>query len=602
MAYQDLPSPAPSPVQVGAKQISYPFQGAGDHYSVVIKRNMLQTPAANYAPIIGNTTSYTNLLTYSEDFSNAAWTKNDSTATANVIANPADGLVTCGKLLEAATTAIHSVSRSLTLTAAPSNVSIIAKPISRNWIQLAFVDSAATTFSGFFNLSTGAAGTLSAGVTANIIPLANSFYRASIHFTPAAGAGTVKAIISTDGSTTNYAGDTAKGLYLWGAQALTGTSPGPYVSTSANTRAVTAPPIDSDAAGNIQDPFAYLVAETEPDSGTLDQGTARWQRMYARVPAPVTTYSTVSINKPQPSALGTSKGTLYQWDSTTLDTATAYGSAYSYANTIFANNQAFAMRTSAAAVTQPTGGTFTLTYKTSTTGALAYNAADATINAALNGLASVIADGLTFSATNRIGTWPSASGYISLSITVGSTTSRVTMNAGSITPSGASEAFTYVANGTTQNIYIGSRATITAHAFNSANYLAVDNGSAIHLVPDLHWTAIDSNTVSFNWGLGLGAVGVSSTSFGQFLRQYTPGLDRVGCKVATYSYLPGVTSGITTPADIPIPDPLLNDAQFLTTIAANATGYVNYDARDLTQWMGTQIYQLDTIQINVDNT
>ena len=598
-AYTDLPSPAPSPVQIGAKQISYPFQGQGDYYARIIKRNMVQTPAANYAPIIGTLTSYTNLLTYSEDFSNAAWTKNDATFTANSVANPADGLVTCGKLLENATTAVHSISRTLTLTAAPSNVSIIAKPISRNYIQLAFVDSAATTFSGFFNLATGAAGTLSAGVTANIIPLANSFYRASIHFTPAAGAGTVKAQISTDGATTSYAGDAAKGLYLWGMQALTGTSPGPYVSTAANTRAVSAPPVDSNAAGTIEDPFAYLIKETEPEPGPLDLGTARWQRMAARVPADVVSGGSRVITKPAPSSFGTSRGLLYQVTSSGLDVATSLGTSYDYSNTVFANNQAFALKVASSTLTQPSGGTFTLTYRTSTTAALAYNAANATINAAINALADVVSDGLTFSATNSVATWPLVTGYIQLAITVGSTTNRVTMNAASLTPAGAAAAFTYVVSGTVQQIYIAARSTITAHGFTSTSDLAVYGSPGYYLLPDSQWNVIDANTVTFNWGIA--GNNYTSASIGQYSRDYTPGTDRVLTQNTQRFYLPGVTSGITTFSDIPAPTILLNDLEFIAAVIANTSGYVTYDATELTRWMDSAIYTQTFEAINMSN-
>jgi hypothetical protein len=492
-AYTDLPSPAPSPVQIGAKQISYPFQGQGDYYARIIKRNMVQTPAANWAPIIGTPTSYTNLLTYSEDFSNAAWTKNDSVFTANSVANPADGLVTCGKLLENATTAVHSVSRTLTLTAAPSNVSIIAKPISRNYIQLAFVDSAAATFSGFFNLATGAAGTLSAGVTANIIPLANSFYRASIHFTPAAGAGTVKAQISTDGATTSYAGDAAKGLYLWGAQALTGTSPGAYVSTAANTRAVSAPPVDSTAAGTIEDPFAYLIKETDPEPGPLDLGTAQWQRMAARVPADVVSGGSRVITKPAPSSFGTLSQNF-------ADNTGAFVSAgYLYSTYYFGNNETFGPRQAC----------------------------------------------------------------------------------------------------TSANSAGNTRVTCTGHGVAGTERILANNPafSQNYLFASGQYTVVDANTIDL---LGIN-LNTNVVYLAEKLRDYTPGTDRVLTQNTQRFYLPGVTSGITTFSDIPAPAILLNDLEFIATVIANTSGYVTYDATELTRWMDSAIYTQTFEAINMSN-
>lgn len=109
------------------------------------------------------------------------------------------------------------------------------------------------------------------------------------------------------------------------------------------------------------------------------------------------------------------------------------------------------------------------------------------------------------------------------------------------------------------------------------------------------YTIVNANTLTltgFNFG-------TTATLAGKYLRAYTAGLDRVGAKLVTQFYLPGVTAGITTPQDIPIPSPLLNSAQFLAAVVANVTGYVTYDAKELSQWRESPIYQLGTVQINM---
>ena len=63
-------------------------------------------------------------------------------------------------------------------------------------------------------------------------------------------------------------------------------------------------------------------------------------------------------------------------------------------------------------------------------------------------------------------------------------------------------------------------------------------------------------------------------------------------------YLPGVTTGITTAADIPIPDPLINDAAFLAAVVANLSGYLTYDSDTLDFWLGP-IYTQVKRQINM---
>ena len=112
---------------------------------------------------------------------------------------------------------------------------------------------------------------------------------------------------------------------------------------------------------------------------------------------------------------------------------------------------------------------------------------------------------------------------------------------------------------------------------------------------------VDSNNFTYSW---------SSTSssnayngYRTFLRTYTPGTDRVLTKLTDKFYLPGVTPGITTGADIPVPDVAINDAQLLTLIAGSATGFQNYDAEPVTAWPTepSPIFRQRLIQIDLDD-
>ena len=85
----------------------------------------------------------TNLLTYSNDFSNAIWNKNSSSITSNVITSP-DGTVNASKLVEAAATAEHTVNRStpVAIVAGSSNtLSVFAKKGERTTIELYYVNN-----------------------------------------------------------------------------------------------------------------------------------------------------------------------------------------------------------------------------------------------------------------------------------------------------------------------------------------------------------------------------------------------------------------------------------------------------------------------------
>lgn len=95
-------------------------------------------------------------------------------------------------------------------------------------------------------------------------------------------------------------------------------------------------------------------------------------------------------------------------------------------------------------------------------------------------------------------------------------------------------------------------------------------------------------------------LGSACTNVSEFFRSYTPGTDRVGVKMVQDFYLPGVSVGINTAADIPTPSLLLNDYDFLNTLTSGATGYANYDAGELETWMGP-IYTQTFVQVNLDD-
>ncbi len=223
-----------------------------DTYSRVYDRQYEILPAL-FLPKTANRTSWTNPLTYSEDFTNAAWTKTNLTPT--IVATPVapDGRASLNKLLETVTNGEHSATQAATTTAAPWEfIAFAVGGLGRDWIKLSFTDSAAAVFSAFFNITSGYAISPSAGTTAIVRPLGNSQYQLILRFTPAAGAGTWKANVASSGSTISYAGDVAKGVYLWGAQIALGAE-APYISTTTTTRTILAPDRD------VYDPFAYLT-------------------------------------------------------------------------------------------------------------------------------------------------------------------------------------------------------------------------------------------------------------------------------------------------------------------------------------------------------
>ena len=171
-----------------------------------------------------------NLLTYSQDFSNAVWVKSAATISADAIAAP-DGTLTADKIVENSATATHFVYNPIAVNSGSFTFTVYAKAGERSWIYVR------NTIGAYFNLSSGAIGTIDSGVNAAIINVGNGWYRCSITSTQSAGTIFPTAFISTANGTTSYAGDGTSGIYIWGAQLenVTGQAnqnPSEYVSTN----------------------------------------------------------------------------------------------------------------------------------------------------------------------------------------------------------------------------------------------------------------------------------------------------------------------------------------------------------------------------------
>jgi hypothetical protein len=203
--------------------------------------------------------SGSNLLIYSEQFDNAAWTKSTY---ADIVANSIkslDGTYTADTLKEYSgsgggiITSTHSVQVASPITLANSIVytmSIYVKVGVRNWIGVGVNDnSSLTSYIWSFNLSTGALGSqvsvggYSNGIFADkkITSLGRGWYRCSISFT-SLGANVVYPIvyILEGDADTQFIGIDQSSLYIWGAQLAQNDSyrqgPGVYHQTVANAK------------------------------------------------------------------------------------------------------------------------------------------------------------------------------------------------------------------------------------------------------------------------------------------------------------------------------------------------------------------------------
>lgn len=182
--------------------------------------------------------SATNLVTYSEDFSNAAWGKTNTTVSADAVASP-DGTTTADALVEtSAASVLHNTTRVVTYLNATSYVhSVYAKQDTRTWVYI-YIDPGKFGGTGYayFNLATGATGTVGAGITAFMTLQANGFYRCvAIATTTSAGGGIFSIGLATGDGGATYTGDGVSKAYIWGANCVAGDALTSYIKTTSAT-------------------------------------------------------------------------------------------------------------------------------------------------------------------------------------------------------------------------------------------------------------------------------------------------------------------------------------------------------------------------------
>jgi hypothetical protein len=213
----------------------------------------------------------TNLLTYSDAFDNAAWTKNALTISANSIASP-DGTTNADSVIETATTDYHITGQTKSLTSGTSyTLSFFVKPNGRNFSRILFgADGFGLQYANF-NLLTDEI-VKSANVTAKIESYSNGWKRCTasasaiasvtdaIYFGPARN--------TTDGWVT-FAGNASLGIYAYGSQLEAGAYATSYIPTT--TASVTR---NADSCSKTS--ATALIGQTE--------GTLYWEGVINKMP------------------------------------------------------------------------------------------------------------------------------------------------------------------------------------------------------------------------------------------------------------------------------------------------------------------------------
>jgi hypothetical protein len=215
-------TPVTGPNQTVGKMLDK--SGRGNHAT---QATSTQRPIYGINPITGTR----NLLTRTEEFDNAAWTKIRSSISANIATAP-DGTLTADKLVEDSSNNSHFMSQVLLSVSGNASlaISIYAKAAGRDFLAFVTADSAGGFNSSFFNLSNGTLGTVASGHTASIQSAGSGWYRCIIVQSQSATTGAFTfypGSAATNGSAA-YLGDGTSGIYIWGAQLELGSTATAY--------------------------------------------------------------------------------------------------------------------------------------------------------------------------------------------------------------------------------------------------------------------------------------------------------------------------------------------------------------------------------------
>jgi len=175
----------------------------------------------------------TNLLTFSQTFSNAIWSPTNATATDNSATAP-DGSSTAA-LLTRSGTSNANISQTGTRFAQSYVASIYAKAGTQNFLAIQ-LNVSGTTKASFitFNLTNGAIGTEQTltspvGMTATATNVGSGWYRCSVIYT---GGGSDNFLINPANAANTRNGDNGGTIYIWGSQLEVGNTLNTYIPTT----------------------------------------------------------------------------------------------------------------------------------------------------------------------------------------------------------------------------------------------------------------------------------------------------------------------------------------------------------------------------------
>jgi len=208
----------------------------------------------------------TNLISYSEDFSNSYWDKVGASVTSGFSAPSADSPLGASKLVEDTSTGNHRVEKGFSITNNEAHTfSVIAKAGEKSFIQLRSNQTAGNTY---FNLSNGTIGTDSS-TSSSIELIGDGWYRCSVSGVSISTANTIFIYLADADNSNSYTGDGTSGVYIFGAQLEQQSFATSYIPTDSST--VTRNQDEVNNGGNVnsfgsEEGVLYVEVATLSDS------------------------------------------------------------------------------------------------------------------------------------------------------------------------------------------------------------------------------------------------------------------------------------------------------------------------------------------------
>ena len=205
-----------------------------DYLTEIGKAKELQKPSLLLEP------QSTNNYTYSSDFTQTYWLKqNGVTVSSNQTKSPED-VVNADKLISANATSEQYLNNTSISTTSGDDVTIscFVKKLDYDYFHIRFTATGGVwvAASVWYNISDGTVGTVEAGITAKIENYGNGWYRCSATRTATGtGSGRVRLQLASSDNTANVVGDGTKGTFIYGAQWEVGSYPTSYIPTSGST-------------------------------------------------------------------------------------------------------------------------------------------------------------------------------------------------------------------------------------------------------------------------------------------------------------------------------------------------------------------------------